>query len=85
MTSNSEDLHGVYTVSLSSNVGSSRILRLDPPLLQDSGLLFLGSFVRFGVRILGFCSGMILIVPRQGFSDLFRRELAVIFRMQYVG
>src|ERR1035437_3604780 len=69
----------------------SHRFRIEPDSAQSRlyrravGSLFLGCLVRLGGCILGFCSGVILIVARQGFRNLFRGELAVIFRMQYVG
>jgi hypothetical protein len=46
--------------------------------------LLLRAFVRLFGDILFFCRRVILIVARDGFGNLFRRKLAVIFGMQYV-
>jgi len=45
----------------------------------------LGDFFRLCGSNLGWRAGVIPIVARQSFRNLLRRELAVIFRMQYLG
>jgi hypothetical protein len=47
--------------------------------------LLLDRFLSLQVGVLGFRSGVILIVTGYGFRDLFRRELTVILRMQNFG
>jgi hypothetical protein len=55
------------------------------PAAAGLGPLFLGCFVRLCCCILGFCSGVFLVVARHSFRNLFSGKLAVFLRMQYLG
>lgn len=58
-------------------------MHIGPP--QDLGTLTFCWFLRPRGSIVGFCRGVILIVARHSFRNLFRGELAVIFGMQNFG
>jgi len=47
--------------------------------------LLLGGFLGFQRDILLFCGGVILVMARYSFCDLFRGELTVVFRVQHFG